>query len=559
MRSTSARQQSVPQCTAKPLAPRRPARHGTYSEKAHYRRSSVLNLSRSPALDSINPFREDLSTRCRPEPCSVVIFGASGDLTGRKLIPALYNIAADGDLPPTLKVVGFARREKSHESFRAELETMNRKVSRQGHNDDLWRTFSQNICYHCSEFEEAEGYRKLAEFLDELDAQGAGGNRLFYLSTAPEYFPVVLQQLAAAGLHKAKSGKWARIVIEKPFGTDLATAQSLNTAANETFDEADTYRIDHYLGKETAQNIMVLRFANSMFEPLWNNRFIDHVQISCAENLGMEGGRGGYYDKAGCLRDMVQNHLLQLVMLIAMEPPADLTADGIRDEKVKVLKSLRHYKDADDVARNVIRAQYTAGTVAGKAAKGYREEDRIPPDSMTEAYVAMRINIDNWRWEGVPFYLRVGKQLPKKATEISIHFRRPPHVLFNRGTADDPANVLVIRIQPDEGISLRVQVKKPGPSVVTERVKMDFHYANSFGKGSPEAYERLLLDAMAGDATLFARRDEVENAWRYIDLIEHAWHQSPNSPPMREYPAGSWGPEEADRLIEEDGRNWRRI
>jgi glucose-6-phosphate 1-dehydrogenase len=510
-------------------------------------------------LEAINPFREDLSTRTRPEPCSVVIFGASGDLTGRKLVPALYNIAADGDLPPTLKVVGFARREKSDESFRTELEAMNRKVSRQGHNAELWATFSQNIFYHQSEFEDAAGYARLAQRLDELDAQGAGGNRLFYLSTAPEYFPIVLQHLAAAGLNKPKPGKWSRVVIEKPFGTDLESAQALNAAANETFDEADTYRIDHYLGKETAQNIMVLRFANAMFEPVWNNRFIDHVQISCAENLGMEGGRGGYYDKAGCLRDMVQNHLLQLVMLVAMEPPADLTADGIRDEKVKVLKSLRQFASADDVAANVVRAQYGPGTVGGKPAVGYRQEDRIAPESMTEAYVAMRINIDNWRWEGVPFYLRVGKQLPKKATEISVHFKRPPHVLFNRGTPDDPANVLVIRIQPDEGISLRMQVKIPGPAVRTERVKMDFHYANSFGKASPEAYERLLLDAMSGDATLFARRDEVEHAWRYIDQIQHAWHRSLQPPPMFEYPAGSWGPEAADRLLEADGRNWRRL
>ncbi|HWB05352.1 MAG TPA: glucose-6-phosphate dehydrogenase [Verrucomicrobiales bacterium] len=510
-------------------------------------------------MEAINPFSEDLSTRSRPEACTVVIFGASGDLTGRKLIPALYNIAADGDLPPTLKVVGFARREKTNESFRSELETLNRKFSRQGHNDRLWSTFSQNIFYHRSEFEDKEGYQRLATLLDELDAQGAGGNRLFYLSTAPEYFQVVLKQLAAVGLNNPKPGKWSRVVIEKPFGTDLATAQALNTAANETFQEADTYRIDHYLGKETAQNIMVLRFANAIFEPVWNSRYIDHVQISCAENLGMEGGRGGYYDKAGCLRDMVQNHLLQLVMLVAMEPPADLSADGIRDEKVKVLKNLRSFKDAADVAENVVRAQYTAGTVGGKAAPGYRQEDRIAPDSMTEAYVALRINIDNWRWEGVPFYLRMGKQLPKKATEISVHFKRPPHVLFNRGTSDDPANVLVIRIQPDEGISLRVQSKIPGPSVRTERVKMDFHYANSFGKASPEAYERLLLDAMAGDATLFARRDEVEQAWRYIDQIENAWHNSPNPPPMYEYPAGSWGPAESDKMLEADGRNWRRL
>jgi glucose-6-phosphate 1-dehydrogenase len=510
-------------------------------------------------LESTNPFREDQAARTRPQSCTVVIFGASGDLTARKLVPALYNIAADGDLPPTLKVIGFARRPKTDEGFRSELETMNRKVSRQGHDDRLWASFSQSIYYHQSEFEDAGGYQRLATRLAELDAAGAGGNRLFYLSTSPEYFPIVLEQLKAAGLHEAAPGKWARVVIEKPFGTDLATAQALNRAVHDTFAEKDTYRIDHYLGKETAQNIMVLRFANAIFEPIWNNRYIDHIQITCAENLGMEGGRGGYYEKAGCLRDMVQNHLMQLLSLVAMEPPTDLSADGVRDEKVKVFRSLRHFTDAADVARNVVRAQYTAGTVNGKSALGYRQEDRISPESMTEAYVAMKINIDTWRWEGVPFYLRVGKQLPKKTTEISVHFKRPPHVLFNRGTDDDPANVLVVRIQPDEGISLRIASKIPGPAVRTERVKMDFQYSTSFGKASPEAYERLLLDAMGGDATLFARGDEVEHAWRYIDLIQEAWHGTAGQPPMCEYPAGSWGPAEADDLLKRDGREWRRL
>ena len=521
--------------------------------------AGLFPFSPSILLEATNPFREEQATRTRPESCTVVIFGASGDLTSRKLVPALYNIAADGELPPTLKVVGFARRPKSHEGFQNELEEMNKKVSRQGHDERLWANFSQSIYYHQSEFEDADGYARLAKLLDELDAKGAGGNRRFYLSTSPEYFPIVLEQLKSAGLHHAAAGKWARVVIEKPFGTDLATAQKLNQAVHDTFAEKDTYRIDHYLGKETAQNIMVLRFANAIFEPIWNNRYIDHVQITCAENLGMEGGRGGYYEKAGCLRDMVQNHLMQLLSLVAMEPPTDLSADGVRDEKVKVFRSLRHFTDAADVARNVVRAQYTAGTVNGKAAPGYRQEDRINPASMTEAYVAMKINIDTWRWEGVPFYLRVGKQLPKKTTEISVHFKAPPHVLFNRGTGDDAANVLVIRIQPDEGISLRIASKIPGPAVRTERVKMDFQYSTSFGKPSPEAYERLLLDAMSGDATLFARGDEVEHAWRYIDIIEEAWHGESEQPKMCEYPAGSWGPPEADDLLKRDGRSWRRL
>lgn len=490
----------------------------------------------------------------------MVIFGASGDLTGRKLIPALYNLAAEGELPPTLKVVGFARREKSHDSFRAEMATINDKVSRSGHSEQLWAAFSQGIFYHQSEFADPSGYQRLATLLAQLDSEGAGGNRLFYLASGPDQFETILLQLEAAGLSQPTApGKWSRVVVEKPFGTNLPTAQKLNHVVSQVFDEKDTYRIDHYLGKETAQNIMVLRFANSLFEAMWNNRYIDHAQITCAENLGMEGGRGAYYDGAGALRDMVQNHLLQLLSLVAMEPPTDLSADGIRDEKVKVLRALRPFKDAADVARNVIRAQYVSGTVDGKAAKGYREEDRVNPQSSTEAYVALRIMVDNWRWEGVPFFMRVGKQLPKKSTEISIHFKKPPRVLFNKLMAEGSANVLTMRIQPDEGISLRMYSKMPGASMRVEQVKMDFHYSNSFGKASPEAYERLLLDAMAGDATLFARRDEVENAWKWIDQIENAWHSSPTPPPMHEYPAGTWGPVAADELLERSGRFWRRL
>lgn len=524
------------------------ARIGQFNDKSH-------------PLDALtNPFREELVTRQRPEACTVVIFGASGDLTSRKLIPALYNLAADGELPATLKVVGFARREKSNEQFRTELEEMNKKVSRSGHNDQLWASFSQGVYYHQSEFEDQDGYARLAELLNQLDKEGAGGNRLFYLASSPDNFVPILQHLQKAGLNKpTANGKWSRAVIEKPFGTDLPTAQRLNQVVSEVFEEKDTYRIDHYLGKETAQNIMVLRFANSIFEAMWNNRYIDHIQITCAENLGMEGGRGGYYDKAGALRDMVQNHLLQLLSLVAMEPPTDLSADGVRDEKVKVLRSIRPFKDAEDVGKNVIRAQYTSGTVDGKPAVGYLQEDRINPASQTEAYVALRILIDNWRWEGVPFYVRMGKQLPKKSTEISVHFKRTPKVLFNKSADTDTANVLSIRIQPDEGISLRMYSKMPGASMRLEQVKMDFHYSSSFGKASPEAYERLLLDAMAGDATLFARRDEVENAWKFIDQIENAWHNSPTPPKMCEFPAGTWGPKEADELLESDGRSWRRL
>lgn len=508
-----------------------------------------------------NPFREDLVSRSRAEACTVVIFGATGDLTHRKLVPALYNLAVDGEKPPGVKIIGFARREKSDEEFREGLKELNKEVSRNGHDDALWADFEQSIHYHQSSFQEQAGYQKLAESLDAIDRERGGkGNRLFYVASAPEYFDDILQNLKTAGLSQAAEGCWSRVIVEKPFGTDLPTAQHLNEVVSNTFEEKDTYRIDHYLGKETAQNIMVLRFANSIFEPLWNNQHIEQIQITCAEHLGMEGGRGGYYDKAGALRDMVQNHLLQLLSLVAMEPPTDLSADGVRDEKVKVLRSMRQWDTPELVSQNVVRAQYAAGHVNGKKVVGYREEDRVDPESMTEAYVALRVMVDTWRWSGVPFYVRVGKRLPKKATEISIHFKAPPSVLFNAIPDMKPeGNVLVIRIQPDEGISLRMVSKLPGASLRMEQVKMDFHYATSFGKGSPEAYERLLLDAMAGDATLFARRDEVEEAWRFIDHIEKAWHNSTAAPEMEGFVAGSWGPKAADELLEQDGNSWRRL
>jgi glucose-6-phosphate 1-dehydrogenase len=505
-----------------------------------------------------NPLREGLITRAMPQPCAVVIFGATGDLTHRKLIPALYNIAADGDLPAGLAVVGFARREKTDEQFRSELEAAARKFSRQTVGDELWNSFAQSIFYHRSEFADPDGYKRLAERLDKINAErGTRGNRLFYLSVAPTEFEGILQKLNEFGLNKTRPGSWARVIVEKPFGTDLPSAKALNSVVAGTFAERDTFRIDHYLGKETAQNIMVLRFANAIFEPLWNHRYIDHVQITASEPLGVEG-RGGYYEGAGALRDMVQNHLMQLLCLTAMEPPTDLAADSVRDEKVKVVRSLRALT-GDDVALNVVRGQYAAGAINGKAVPAYRQEERVSPNSMTETFVALRLLVDNWRWADVPFYVRVGKRLPKGGTEIAVQFKSAPAVLFNRETTVLDPNVLIIRIQPDEGISLRMQAKIPGAALRVEPVKMDFHYGTSFGKASPEAYERLLLDAMAGDATLFARRDEVETAWRFIDAIEDAWHKSQTPPPLCEYPAGSWGPKEADELLARDGRAWRRL
>ena len=519
---------------------------------------TFLAALNTPDRIQTNPLREGLAARPLPEPCTVVIFGASGDLTFRKLIPALYNIAADGELPAGLTVVGFARRPKTDESFREELETAARKFSRQTVQDEVWNSFEQNIFYHQSEFGDADGFRRLAERLGQIDAERpTRGNRLFYLAVAPDQFGLILEQLKAVGLNKAKPGSWARVVVEKPFGVDLPTAEALNAEVSATFEEKDTYRIDHFLGKETAQNIMVLRFANAIFEPLWNHRYIDNVQITASEPLGVEG-RGPYYESSGALRDMVQNHLLQLLCLVAMEPPTDLAADSVRDEKVKVIRSLRPLV-GEDVATHVVRGQYSAGAINGKNVVGYREEDRVSPTSMTETYVAMKILIDNWRWEGVPFYVRVGKRLPKAGTEIAITFKRAPAVLFNNVIGEPSENVLVIRIQPDEGVSLRMQCKIPGPALRIEPVKMDFHYGTSFGKASPEAYERLLLDAMAGDATLFARRDEVEGAWRFIDPIEEAWHGKGPQPGLAFYPAGSWGPKEADELLAQDGHTWRRL
>lgn len=508
------------------------------------------------SVPAVNPLRQGVANRLSPEPCTLVIFGATGDLTHRKLIPALYNLAADGALPPSVTIVGFARREKTSEQFRSELEEAAGKHSRTPLDRDLWNSFASSVYYHRSAFDDAEGYRRLAMEIDRLDGErGTSGNRLFYLAVAPDQFPVILHHLRESGLNRAYGNAWARVIVEKPFGKDLKSAHHLNELVGEVFEEKDTYRIDHYLGKETAQNIMVMRFANSIFESVWNSSHIAHVQITAAEPLGVEG-RAGYYDTSGAMRDMVQNHLLQLLTLTAMEPPTSLGADAVRDEKVKVLRSLRPLR-GEEVFHHVVRGQYSAGLINGQKVPGYREADGVPRDSLTETYVALQVNIDNWRWAGVPFFIRSAKRMPKGGTEIAVTFKSVPRVLFNRGEKDLDENVLVIRIQPDEGVSLRMSAKMPGSSLRIEPVKMDFHYGTSFGKATPEAYERLLLDAMAGDATLFARRDEVEEAWNFVDGIEEAWKTQGDD--LTFYEAGTWGPAEAADLAAGHGVTWRRM
>jgi glucose-6-phosphate 1-dehydrogenase len=501
-------------------------------------------------------------------PCTIVIFGASGDLTQRKLVPALYNLRRDGLLPGACALVGFARRTKSDEQFRDEMHAGVAAHSRAQPVDDAeWAAFAANMRYHTADFDDPAGYAGLRDLLDQLDvARGAElgqGNRLFYLATPPEAYPRIVARLGEAGLNKpplkesstaAGSNGWTRIIIEKPFGRDLASAEALNAHVLGVFDESQVYRIDHYLGKETVQNILTFRLGNSIFEPLWNRRYIDHVQIMVAEKIGVEG-RGGYYDNAGAIRDMVQNHMLQVLALTAMEPPAAFTADAVRNEKVKALQAIRPIA-ADEVGKYTVRGQYTE----------YRNEPGVARGSATETFMALKLMIDNWRWSGVPFYLRTGKALPERLTEVAIQFKQPPLMLFTHddhpghaGSADamEP-NVLVLRIQPNEGIALQIGLKPPGSSLRLRPVELGFNYGAGFGKESPEAYERLLLDAILGDATLFIRRDEVEAAWSLITPIIEGWAAG-NAPKPAPYWSGSWGPDAADVLINTDGRAWRKL
>jgi glucose-6-phosphate 1-dehydrogenase len=491
------------------------------------------------------------------EPCSVIIFGASGDLTARKLIPALYHLQRDKQMPSDFRIVGFARREKTDASWRTELRSDLDQFSRTKPVDQaVWQEFAQHLNYCQGDLGDPAAYAKLAKLIRAFPSGPLRRNLLFYLAISPSQFGQVVEQLQRSGLLIKDSAEgWQRIVVEKPFGHDLESALQLNRELSRYAREQQVFRIDHYLGKETVQNILMFRFSNAIFERLWNRDSIDHLQLTVSEQLGV-GQRGGYYEEAGALRDMVQNHLLQVLSLVAMEPPVSLEAESIRDEKVKLLKSIR-LPPPEEIARQVVRGQYFAGTVDGEARPGYRQEAKVRPDSNVETYVALKLQVDNWRWSGVPFYLRTGKNLPASASEVRVQFRPTPNVLFAAqcGLRLDP-NSLTLRLQPDEGITLRFNGKVPGTSTQVRPVRMHFGYDVEFGAYTPEAYERLLLEAMAGDATLFIRRDEVEAAWQIVDGIRSAWDGKPLS--NREfYAAGTWGPVAADDLLAQEGHMWR--
>jgi glucose-6-phosphate 1-dehydrogenase len=506
-----------------------------------------------------NPLAEEVRHIKATDPCVMVIFGATGDLTGRKLLPALYNLAHEGELPARFACVGFARRDKSHTEFRAE---MHRDVSRysrsQPIDEDVWHTFAQGLYYHRSPFDNDDGYAALKVFLNEIDQRhGTGGNRIYYLSTPPNYFPLIIEKLHKHGLiYDANDTKnWSRVIIEKPFGHDFNSAQVLQQEIGKYLSEDQVYRIDHYLGKDTVQNLLTLRFTNPIFESLWNNRHIDHVQITVSEELGI-GTRGHFFEEAGNLRDIVQNHMMQLLSLVAMEPPNTFNAAAMRSEKIKVMEAIRQLSPADIDA--VVRGQYGPGYIDQKPVCGYREEADVAPDSSIETYVALELHIDNWRWAGVPFFLRAGKRLAKRTTEIAIIFKKAPEFLHNSNDKRMASNALVIRIQPDEGISLKFNCKVPGLHTLLQPVKMDFLYCSFFGITPPEAYERLLCDCIAGDNALFASCDEVMAAWRLFDPILATWQQQ-KDPSFPNYAAGSWGPTAANTLIERSGRQWRLV
>ena len=505
-----------------------------------------------------NVLREGLRLERVPDPSVIVLFGATGDLAHRKVIPALYQLWRTNLLPHEFMLLAVGRRPYDDETFRAEILKALEDHSRVLPLDtEAWATFAERIAYQHLDFDDPSGFEGLAARLDGIDTEhGTRGNRLFYLATQPSQFAEIVTQLGRVGLdHETHDGGWRRIVIEKPFGHDLDSAKRLNREVGKVFREAQVYRIDHYLGKETVRNLLVFRFGNGIFEPLWNRRYVDHVQITVAESIGIET-RGAFYEQTGASRDVLQNHLLQLVSLVAMEPPATFEANALRDEKVKVLRAIAVAPPG--VSASVVRGQYGPGWVAATQVPGYRQEHDVDPESETETFVAARFMIDDWRWSGVPFYVRTGKRLPKRATEIAIQYREVPHRLFKDEGVEPDANLLAIRIQPDEGIMLRFGAKVPGLGLDVRSVTMDFTYGSAFSVDSPDAYETLILDALQGDASLFTRADEVEEAWGIVDPIIDAWATSGSSD-IPVYDAGTWGPAAADELLARDGRRWRRF
>ncbi len=504
-----------------------------------------------------NPFQDPLRFERRVPPCAIVIFGANGDLTKRKLIPALYRLAYERRLSPSFAVIGNSRTAMTDEQFRERMkESVQKFIEDSPFDESLWKSFEQSLHYVAGDLQDSKCYQAIGAKLAEVEkAQQMPGNALFYLSTQPSYYATVVECLGAAGLHQGSG--WRRVVVEKPFGHDLQSAKELSERIHHVFPEKEVYRIDHYLGKETVQNILAFRFGNGIFEPLWNRQYINHVQITAAESIGVEG-RGAYYQEAGALRDMIQNHLLQVMATVTMEPPSHFDADNVRDERAKLLHAIRILKP-DEVPLYTVAGQYGPGKVGGQELPGFRQEEGVNPEAQTDTYAAATFFIDNWRWAGVPIYIRSGKRMPKRVTDIAIQFNAPPLAMFQQETRGGPRsprpNLMVLRIQPEEGISLRFLSKSPGSGMRVRPVSMDFNYGSSFGERTPTAYETLLVDAMAGDPTLYTRQDMVEASWQVVEPILETWQNTKFDFPN--YEVGTWGPKASDEMLARQGHTWR--